>query len=175
MLPYQSRLIESIAVTQHWILLMIHSEYMQNPTFLLDESWICQIQVPNVLCSLWCWSNRSSGRELTVYPWSTCWPREQFGSRVSLFCALTRAAVTKYYRLGDFKRSENLFLFDKLWLWIFYSYSHGFEVQDQGVGRFGFSTGLSPWHSSHVSSHGLSCVCISGVLPSSSENTVLLD
>ena len=48
------------------------------------------------------------------------------------------------------------------------------EVQDQGVGRFGFSIGLSPGHCSHVSSHGLSCVCISGVL-SSSEDIVLLD
>lgn len=30
------------------------------------------------------------------------------------------------------------------------------EVQDQGVGRFSFSTGLSPGHCSH----GLLCVCI---------------
>lgn len=45
------------------------------------------------------------------------------------------------------------------------------EVQDQGVGRFSFSTGLSPGHCSH----GLLCVCISGILSSSSEDTVLLD
>ena len=57
-----------------------------------------------------------------------------------------RAPVTKYHRLGDLN-NKNLFLF-----W-------GLEVQDQSIGRFGFSRGLSHWladgHLLLVSSHGL--------------------